>query len=260
MRNKATRLTLGLLVFICLAPTAIARERWQNSAYITHSFTEVALGSEFGQAKQVVRKWVKPIRLFVTHQVGDRALHEKLLDAHIEHLAAITGHDIKRVSSAKQANIRLFFTRESMLLPLIGQYSGKQSVAHERGAVCLASIRTNKADQIESAVIYIPVDRARRHAKLLACIVEELAQTLGLPRDSDAVFPSIFNDKTVNYLLTGLDDILLRMLYDPRMLPGSDRKKIQEIAPQILTDFEKRGLIKGASLRVRKEGALYQFY
>ncbi|SFF86212.1 DUF2927 domain-containing protein [Neptunomonas qingdaonensis] len=260
MRNKATRLTLWLLVFICLAPTAIARERWQNSAYITQSFTEVALGSEFGQAKQVVRKWVKPIRLFVTHQVGDQALHEKLLDAHIEHLAAITGHDIKRVSSAKQANIRLFFTRESMLLPLIRQYSGKASVQHERGSVCLASIRTNAADEIVAAVIYIPVDRARRHAKLLACIVEELTQTLGLPRDSDAVFPSIFNDKTVNYLLTGLDDILLRMLYDPRMLPGTDRREILKISPHILSDLEKRGLIENATLRVKSEGALYQYF
>lgn len=260
MRYKATQLILWLLACTCLAPTAIARERWQNTAYITHSFTEVALGSEFGQSKQVVRKWVKPIRLFITHQVGDKALHEKLLDAHIEHLAAITGHDIKRVSSAKEANIRFFFTRESQLLALIRQYSGKQSVAHERGSVCLASIRTNKADEIESAVIYIPVDRARRHAKLLACIVEELTQTLGLPRDSDSVYPSIFNDKTVSYLLTGLDDILLRMLYDPRMLPGSNRKKIQRIAPHILSDLEKRGLIENASLRVRKEGALYQFF
>lgn len=260
MRNNAIYLAVWLLVFIGLVPTAMARERWQNSAYITYSFTEVALGSEFGQSKQVVRKWVKPIRLYITHQVGDKALHEKLLDAHIEHLAAITGHDIQRVSSAKQANVRLFFTRESQLLSLIGQYSGRQSVAHERGSVCLASIRTNKADEIESAVIYIPVDRARRHAKLLACIVEELTQVLGLPRDSDHVYPSIFNDKTVSYLLTGLDDILLRMLYDPRMLPGSNRKKIQKIAPQILSDLEQRGLIENASLRVRKEGALYQYF
>jgi hypothetical protein len=260
MHNKATHLTLWLLAFIWLAPTAIARERWQNSAYIIHSFTEVALGSEFGQAKQVVRKWVKPIRLYITHQVGDKALHEKLLDAHIDHLAAITGHDIKRVQNPQHANVRLFFTRESKLLPLIRQYSGKASVQHERGSVCLASIRSNAVDEIVAAVIYIPVDRARRHAKLLACIVEELTQALGLPRDSDAVFPSIFNDKTVNYLLTGLDDILLRMLYDPRMLPGSDREKIEKIAPQILSDLEKGGLIEGATLRVRKEGALYQYF
>ena len=90
MRNNAIYLVAWLLVFTDLVPTAMARERWQNSAYITHSFTEVALGSEFGQSKQVVRKWVKPIRLYITHQVGDKALHEKLLDAHIEHLAAIS--------------------------------------------------------------------------------------------------------------------------------------------------------------------------
>lgn len=253
----------SLVVFICfvlVGNAAVAQERWQKPEYIMHSFTEVALGSEFGQGKQVVRKWAKPVKVYVTHQVGDKALHEKLLDAHIEHLAAITGLDIARVKSAKQANVQLFFTRESKLLPLIRKYSGAKSVKHERGAVCLASIRTNKADEIVAGVIYIPVDRARRHAKLLACIVEELTQVLGLPRDSDAVYPSIFNDKTASYLLTGLDDILLRMLYDPRMRPGSNRKKIQRIAPSILSDLDKRGLIQNAATRVRKEGTLYQLF
>jgi hypothetical protein len=239
---------------------AVAQERWQKPEYITYSFTEVALGSEFGEAKQVVRKWTKPVNVFVTHQVGDKALHEQLLDAHIEHLAVITAHDIKRVKSAEEANVQLFFTGESALIPLIRKYSGAKSVKHERGAVCLASIRTNKADEIVSAVIYIPVDRARRHAKLLACIVEELTQTLGLPRDSDSVYPSIFNDKTASYLLTGLDDILLRMLYDPRMRPGSDRETIKRIAPFILSDLDTRGLIQSAAFRVRKEGALYQLF
>lgn len=248
------------MCLLLMTNVAIAQERWQNPEYIMHSFTEVALGSEFGRSKQVVRKWAAPVKVFVSHQVGDKALHEKLLDAHIEHLAAITSHDIKRVSSAKQANVQLFFTRESALLSLIRKYSGAKSVKHERGAVCLASIRTNNVDEITSAVIYIPVDRARRHAKLLACIVEELTQVLGLPRDSDAVYPSIFNDKTASYLLTGLDDILLRVLYDPRMLPGYSRKEIQRIAPSILSDLNERGLIKNAAFRVRKEGALYQLF
>ncbi|SIS43574.1 DUF2927 domain-containing protein [Neptunomonas antarctica] len=246
---------------LCLVwQIAIAEEHWQKPEYIVQSFLEVALGSEFGGAKEIVHKWVKPVRILVTHQVGDEALHETLLDAHIAHLILITGHDIKRVQRAEQANVRLFFTRESLLIPLIKQHSGEASAAHERGAICLAGFRTNVADEIASASIYIPVDRARQKAKLLACIVEELTQVMGLPRDSDRVYPSVFNDKTPDDLLTGLDDILLRVLYDPRMRAGLNRKQVLNVTPDIVKDLDRQGLIKNAAFRVRKQGALYRYY
>ena len=56
----------------------------------------------------------------------------------------------------------------------------------------------------------------------LACIHEELAQGLGLANDSQTARPSIFNDDDEFGLLTGMDEKLLRMLYDIRLKPGQD--------------------------------------
>ena len=58
-----------------------------------------------------------------------------------------------------------------------------------------------------------------------ACVVEELTQVLGLPNDSDAVKPSIFNDQSRYFELTDHDRRMLKVLYDPRITPGMPRNE-----------------------------------
>ncbi|MDP3892419.1 DUF2927 domain-containing protein [Nocardioides sp.] len=53
-----------------------------------------------------------------------------------------------------------------------------------------------------------------------SCFHEELAQGMGLANDSHAARPSIFNDDEEFALLTRHDELLLRILYDPRLTPG----------------------------------------
>ena len=48
---------------------------------------------------------------------------------------------------------------------------------------------------------------------------------MGLPNDSPEARPSLFNDDLEFALLTEHDAILLRMLYDPRLRPGHDRRR-----------------------------------
>jgi hypothetical protein len=59
------------------------------------------------------------------------------------------------------------------------------------------------------------------HPPLLrrSCVHEEVAQGLGLPNDSPAARPSIFNDDEEFALLTRHDELLLRILYDRRLTP-----------------------------------------
>ena len=77
------------------------------------------------------------------------------------------------------------------------------------------------------------------HPDLLrkSCIHEELAQGLGLPNDSPAARPSIFNDDEEFGLLTTHDEMLLRMLYDPRLRNGMDAVEAAPIVRQIATEL-----------------------
>ncbi|WP_435275208.1 DUF2927 domain-containing protein [Psychrobium sp. nBUS_13] len=231
---------------------------WPHISYISNSFLEVGLGAEHGKSHNLnLRKWNKPLRIYVEHQIGDQPLHDQLLDAHISQLVKITNFDISRVKNKSEANVYYYFTKQSILPSLVQNELDQSVVEYLHGAICLANVKTDKGNNIISAHIFIPVDQARMHGKLVACIVEELTQSLGLIRDSDLVFPSIFNDKTRNALLTGLDEILLRLLAEDTVKAGMSREELEPILHSILMKYQRQGLIRTAEQRVQ-EGALYE--
>ena len=68
-------------------------------------------------------------------------------------------------------------------------------------------------------------------------IHEELAQGLGLPNDSPAARPSVFNDDEEFGLLTTHDEMLLRMLYDDRMQPGMTADQATGVARILAREY-----------------------
>ena len=71
----------------------------------------------------------------------------------------------------------------------------------------------------------------------LSCLHEEIAQGLGLANDSPRARPSIFNDNEEFALLTPQDELMLRMLYDPRLTPGMTEGQARPIAAALATQF-----------------------
>jgi len=231
---------------------------WPDIEYIIQSFFEVGLGSEHGtSSNHNLRKWREPLRIYVEHQIGDKQLHDQLLNAHIQQLTLITNIDIQRVNNITDANVFYYFTRQSALQSLVKTRLGNTATEYLHGAICLASVKTDSNNAITSAHIFIPVDQARMHGKLVACIVEELTQALGLIRDSDLVFPSIFNDKTPNTLLTGLDEILLRLLSERSVKAGMSKQQLRPVLFKLLQGYKTAGLIDSADARVQT-GELYK--
>jgi hypothetical protein len=69
-----------------------------------------------------------------------------------------------------------------------------------------------------------------------------MAQGLGLANDTPRARPSIFNDDDEFALLTRHDELLLKMLYDPRLSPGMTLDKARPIIAQMAEE-----LLGGAS-------------
>ena len=59
---------------------------------------------------------------------------------------------------------------------------------------------------------------------------------MGLPNDSPEARPSLFNDSLEFAFLTEHDEILLRMLYDPRLRPGMSIAEAGPLLPAIARD------------------------
>jgi hypothetical protein len=72
---------------------------------------------------------------------------------------------------------------------------------------------------------------------MLSCIHEEITQGLGLANDSPLARPSIFNDDEEFALLTPMDEVMLRMLYSPRLRAGMTEAEARPIVFPLATDL-----------------------
>ena len=243
---------IGMISILFTLNSQANIQSWQNANFISQSFYEVALGSEYSRGNYQVRKWVKPIKIFVQHDVGDSKLQDQLINAHLNHLATITGLNIQRVNRLNKANIKFFFTNQKNLKTLSDKHSGRAVARVNTQKTCIANIKLNNRSEVSSAQIYIPVDFAYRNGSLVGCIVEELTQVLGLPRDSEKVYPSIFNDKSTNQLLTGLDETLIRILYNSKVKAGMNKKSLSRVLSPVIKQLSNNGYIASANTRVRK--------
>ncbi len=230
IRRPGNIASFGLAVFFGAALSSAslaATDDVASADRMVETFDQIVFHAEFGQTIEPrVSKWDGPLRIYLDIRAGDPTLYQRLVAAHIEELADLTGLEIGIVSTADEANVFVVFDRDEKLLrsaadyqPTIGQHAEEISQT-----LCFGIYSVNSGFEIKRAVVGIPTDRAASLGKLPACVVEEMTQVMGLPNDSDDVSPSIFNDSSDNNELTDLDRWLVRLLYDPGMLPGMDRE------------------------------------
>jgi DUF2927 family protein len=230
---------------------------WKQNDFIMQSFEEIALKNEYGAHSGRVRKWVAPIRYYYDHRIADQKLHEDLTEKHLRHLTFLSGISFIRTLNREQATLHIIFSTELQLADeLKKDFTDSNTEYFVRHSTCMGQFFTTKDGIIHQAKVLIPVDRARAQGKLISCIVEELTQVMGLPNDSSTVFPSMFNDQSVAVLLTGLDCLLLKTLYDKRLKPGMLKKNVRPLLKTILREYRSAGIIQNAE-RLQKASQLY---
>ncbi|GKT11942.1 MAG: hypothetical protein ISEC1_P0915 [Thiomicrorhabdus sp.] len=230
---------------------------WQNTDYIQKAFNEIALKNEYRDTQLKVLKWLKPIRYqFTYHDMPKNPIVESVFKAHLEHLQLITHHPIKQVTanSKEKANLHIHFTRDEQYGAVIKKVSKTTVKDIERDSNCMGSFKRNKNNEIIDATVVIPTDHVYSRGLLVACAVEETTQLMGLPNDSDWVNPSIANDASRIELLTGLDYLFLKILYDKRLKAGMPFKVNQHVIKQLILELERDGEIERAARNVNQAG------
>jgi len=216
-------------------------------------FFEIAYKNEYNQELKVdkLRRWEKPIHYRVDYFKFPAVLEiaENMIDNHFKDLSDITALSIAK--SNENPNFRVILTKRTHYKEAIDKYTDSKIKNLDTESNCLLSFKYLYY-QIVGATVIIPVDHTMKYGLLPACIVEELTQAMGLPNDSDWVNPSVANDKSVLDLLTGLDYLMLKILYDRRLAVGMGVKQSGAIIDEILLDFEQQNLIKNAISKARK--------
>jgi hypothetical protein len=225
---------------------------------LARNFERIALYDEYTlrggrfiaqQSESRLRRWERPIR--VQPYFGDsvalaeRAEVTRELTTYVERLTRVTGTNMSMANATPNFHV-LFLNADEMadagellrdLVPGIGASTINDIATMPRYTMCSVYAFSESADP-DVYVAAIAVIRAE-HPPLLrsSCIHEEIAQGLGLANDSPAARPSIFNDDDEFALLTTQDELLLRMLYDPRLEPGMTPDQARPIVVRIAAEL-----------------------
>ena len=212
-----------------------------NPERVLRSFDLIVFRSEYSpDVQQHLRRWAGPVRIFLDLRAGSKSLIDRLVRAHMADLAEMTGLDMTIVERPADANLHAVFEREEFLDRVAGELFEDPAEIKRilRQSVCIGRYFSNARYEIVRAIVVIPIDRAASRGLLPACVVEEFTQVMGLPNDSAEVFPSIFNDRSVDTALTELDRRLITLLYDRALRPGMTRAATLEAARQMLEKQE----------------------
>ena len=195
-----------------------------------------------------LRRWVQPVRIQAhfgdTVDAAQQAEDRAVLGTFVTRLARLTGHPIQTVSSGGNYHV-LYMNADSLaasgpllreLVPGISDATIREIGTLNRSTFCAVYAFSQTGGSEYVAAVAIIRDE---HPDLLrrSCVHEEVAQGLGLPNDSAAARPSIFNDDEEFALLTRMDEQMLRILYDRRlrlgMTPDEARPIVRLIAEEL---------------------------
>jgi hypothetical protein len=179
-----------------------------------------------------LRRWEDPVQLQAhfgrSVSPEQQAKDSSVLATYAARLSRASGHPIITVPMGGNFHV-LYLDRDEQrtagdlvrsLVPGIGTETVAAIETMPRSTFCSVFAFSESGGR-PVYIAAIAVIRAE-HPDLLrrSCVHEEVAQGLGLPNDSAGARPSIFNDDEEFSLLTPHDELLLRILYDPRLSPG----------------------------------------
>ena len=208
---------------------------------LVRNFMAIALEEEYargqglrpsGGAPSAIKKWTQPVRI-TTEFTPNVPLDQRDWDRaevakYANRIRGITGHDIQVTDQA--ANFHVIFAAQDdqslvadrirQIVPDVNPQALRLFRDIPRGIHCLvvAFATENGGYDYGNAIAVIRSE----HPELMrrSCIHEEVAQGFGLTNDDPRARPTIFNDDDEFALLTRHDELLLQILYDPRLRPG----------------------------------------
>lgn len=216
-----------------------ARDVPYSNADLADHFRRIAFFNYPGDTEYVPKpltRWQGPVKWAVYGTDEDVQTVERLMT----NLARLTRLRIRQVPQ-REANFLIVVMTEEEQREARTVLSDSETLAFLDdflGAVfdCGLVARWSPRDPvIDSALVYLHGDLAGLYREL--CFHEEISQSLGLFNDDPTVRPSIFNDDDEFALLTTHDELLLRILYDPRLRPGMSAAEAMPIVRRIIHDI-----------------------
>ena len=228
-----------------------------TAAQLTENFIRIALYDEYQssgglfvarETEARLRRWVAPVRMNIEFgasvPLAQRTADRAMLGSTAARLGYVSGHPVS--VSAQNPNFTVLVLNEderraigprlAALVPGIDPAAVRAVTNLPTSTYCVVFAFSQGNTSVYTRAIAVI---RGEHPDLLrqSCFHEELAQGMGLANDSPAARPSIFNDDEEFALLTRHDELLLRILYDPRLRPGMTEAEARPIVAAIVAQI-----------------------
>jgi hypothetical protein len=221
-----------------------------TSTMLARNFEQVAFYNEYNSTfsgrggPSPLRRWATPVRMDVIFGEGvvpsQRVSDLGYVRSYAARLGRVTNHP---VSMSSKPNFIVIIAGEDDREEALAQAAARMPGISAASLTPLNNLRSDTYCVVaayaagaggNTYTAAIAVIRAENPSLLrLSCIHEELAQGMGLANDSPTARPSIFNDDDEFALLTRQDELLLQMLYDPRLRVGMTADQARPIVQNI---------------------------
>lgn len=214
------------------------------------NFREIFFYSEYGveDGRYVVRRDPIPLekRSGETTWLLIGAGVTKTDRRHVGHVAALieasTGLAIREVDSGADILIAIVDVeeREDMadwMQEKFGDNALSDDLRNDLGEDLCIAVPFTQEDESKDAGYLIIIPNETSGVLRRSCIEEEFAHAFGPSADFEDARPSIFNDDQEFALLTVHDQMLLRILYDPRLRAGMSEQEALPILRRIVAEI-----------------------
>ncbi|MBU3029380.1 DUF2927 domain-containing protein [Paracoccus marinaquae] len=228
---------------------------------LVRDFVQIALRDEYSRSgdelipdarSAPLRRWQAPVRLQLEFGASAdsalrRAYHGEIADFAVQ-MQKASGHPVTLTGSGGNFFVLVLTEDErqtigprlQQLVPGLPAQDISALSQLDRDNLC--SVFAYSQGSSAAYVRAIALLRAELPTRLRSsCIHEELAQGMGLANDSPAARPSVFNDDEEFALLTLHDELLLKILYDPRLRPGMTESEAVPIVRRIAGELLSQG-------------------
>ncbi|WP_208995079.1 DUF2927 domain-containing protein [Roseibium hamelinense] len=205
---------------------------------ILSGFKKTVFGLEYrawSWQPYLVKKYTVPVRFYV-HNFARRdrtpVVHRFLRDIDQK----VFGLSTELASRPDSANFLIFVVDRAQYKRVVREDIYKDPEAKVPGR-CLVRVVSGRRGIKRSAAVIVSDEGEFLFRR---CLVEEVLQGLGPMNDDEALLHSVFNDRSRHSRFTVFDQIILNMLYDPRVEPGMSSKQIENLLPIIARDARRR--------------------
>lgn len=184
-------------------------------------FNEICLDAEFSSGSgnaSLIQKWVVPIKYIIYGSYTDK--DKEVLDGFVSWLNTIDGFPgMSETSTPAEANLNIYFCTQQELIGILGDnFWGTD------GGVTFWYMD----DKIYQETICYRTDIGQHTRN--SVILEEIYNGLGPVQDTDLREDSlIYSGFSEPQELTKVDELLLKLLYHPDILPGMNARECEEV-------------------------------